>query len=53
MDELIELKNNEEYQEMGSLNHSIVQAQITGLLYPDKRFRVMIELSLDVRAKQI
>jgi len=37
----------EESQEIGSLNHSIVQAQITGLLYPDERFRVMVELSLD------
>ncbi|HDN26940.1 MAG TPA: Uma2 family endonuclease [Thioploca sp.] len=43
---MIELEE-EEYQEMGSLNHSIVQAQITGLLYPDERFRVMVELSLD------
>jgi Uma2 family endonuclease len=43
---VIELEE-EESQEMGSLNHSIVQAQITGLLYPDERFRVMVELSLD------
>ncbi len=43
---MIELQE-EEYQEMGSLNHSIVQAQITGLLYPDERFRIMVELSLD------
>jgi Uma2 family endonuclease len=38
---------DEESQESGSLNHSIVQAQITCLLYPDERFRVMVELSLD------
>jgi Uma2 family endonuclease len=38
----------DEAQEMGSLNHSIVQTQIAGLLLNDKRFRVMVELSLDV-----
>ncbi len=36
-----------EEEEMGSLNHSIVQAQITTLLGSDKRFQVMVELSLD------
>jgi len=38
----------EEYQNMGSLNHSIVQAQITGMLVSDARFTIMIELSLDI-----
>ena len=42
-----EVLDNED-QKMGSLNHSVVQGQITGLLFSDKRFRVMPELTLDV-----
>jgi Uma2 family endonuclease len=38
---------DEEESDMGSLNHSIAQAQITTLLGSDKRFRVMVELSLE------
>jgi Uma2 family endonuclease len=45
MSELVELEN--EVKKMGSLNHSLAQAQITGSLINDKRFTVMIELSLD------
>lgn len=52
MSELMEIEDEileDEDQKMGSLNHSIVQAQITGLLLADERFRVMVELSLDVK----
>ncbi len=45
---MLEIENDEEYQDMGSLNHSIVQARTTGVLVNDKRFTVMVELSLDV-----
>ncbi len=31
----------ENYQQMGSLNHSIAQARLTSLLSNDKRFTVM------------
>jgi Uma2 family endonuclease len=49
MNDLFELENeNEEIQEMGSYNHSLAQAQLTGLFFNDKRFSVFIELSLDV-----
>jgi len=48
----VEMLNDEpeidEVQEMGSLNHSMVQGQINGLLFSDKRFRVMPKLSIDV-----
>ena len=47
MSELSELEPPE-YQEMGSLNHSIVQARLTGLLFNDERFTPAVELSLDV-----
>jgi len=36
-----------EVQEMGSLNHSFVQARLTTLLSGDDRFTTMVELSLD------
>lgn len=39
---------NEERQDMGSLNHSFVQTRITGLLFNDERFTTLVELSLDV-----
>ncbi len=39
---------NREQQEMGSLNHSFTEGRITGLLFNDKKFIVMPELSLDV-----
>jgi Uma2 family endonuclease len=47
MSDLLELED-EEIQEMGSYNHSLAQAQLTGLFFNDKRFSVFIELSLDV-----
>ena len=47
MIELVELAEPE-YQKMGSLNHSIVQARLTGLLFNDERFTLAVELSLDV-----
>jgi len=31
----------------GSLNHAFIQAQLTGFLFSDERFRVLTELSLD------
>ncbi|OQW91510.1 MAG: hypothetical protein BWK78_04470 [Thiotrichaceae bacterium IS1] len=39
---------NEVLPEMGSINHSIIQAKITGLLLNDERFTPAIELSLDI-----
>jgi hypothetical protein len=38
MTEMLEIENDEEYQDMGSLNHSIVQARTTGVLVNDERF---------------
>jgi len=37
-----------EESKMGSVNHSLTQAKITGLLVNDERFSVMTELSLDI-----
>ncbi|HDN26475.1 MAG TPA: hypothetical protein ENG03_05165 [Thioploca sp.] len=48
MTEITAIDNHEESQNMGSLNHSIIQAQITGRLINDERFTVMVEPSLDV-----
>lgn len=39
---------NEEHQDVGSLNHSFVQTRIVGLLFNDERFTTLVELSLDV-----
>jgi len=53
MSEFVELETEvlgEEEEKMGSLNHSMVQGQITGILFADKRFRIMPELSLDMSA---
>jgi Uma2 family endonuclease len=47
MSELVEFAEPES-QEMGSLNHSIVQARLTGLLFNDERFTPAVELSLDI-----
>lgn len=47
MNALIKIEN-EEYQDMGSLNHSFVQTRIAGLLFNDERFTTLVELSLDV-----
>jgi Uma2 family endonuclease len=33
---------------VGSLNHSIAQARLTGLLSNDERFTLAVELSLDI-----
>ncbi|HEC84503.1 MAG TPA: Uma2 family endonuclease [Thioploca sp.] len=46
MNELTELEN-EEYQEMGSYNHSYLQTRIAVLLSNDERFTPLVELSLD------
>lgn len=40
--------DDKESPAVGSLNHSIVQTQIATLLAGDERFRVLVELSLDV-----
>lgn len=45
MSDLIELEDED--QNMGSLNHGIIQANMTSWLSNDKRFRVITELSLD------
>jgi Uma2 family endonuclease len=47
MSESIELED-EESQDMGSRNHSLAQARLTGLLFNDKRFSVFVELSLEL-----
>jgi Uma2 family endonuclease len=48
MNESVELENEiDEDIKMGSLNHGIVQSQITGLFFTDKRFRAISQLSLD------
>ncbi len=48
MNELMAFEDevNEE-KEMGSRNHSFVQAKIPALLFNDERFSVFVELSLD------
>lgn len=40
-------KEKEEGHQMGSVNHSLAQSQLTALLSNDKRFRTLVELSLD------
>ncbi|HEC84761.1 MAG: hypothetical protein DRR08_20245 [Candidatus Parabeggiatoa sp. nov. 2] len=45
MPEMREFK--EERHKIGSFNHSLAQSQLTALLSSDKRFRTMVELSLD------
>jgi Uma2 family endonuclease len=49
MNERLELENEFENQEikMPSRNHSFAMGSLTGLLFNDKRFTVMPELSLD------
>ncbi|HIE02043.1 MAG TPA: Uma2 family endonuclease [Thiotrichaceae bacterium] len=47
MSDIIE-QENEVLKEMGSINHSIVQAKITGMLLNDERFTPAVELSLDI-----
>jgi hypothetical protein len=37
-----------EFQKMGSLNHSLIQARLARLLPDDDHFTIAIELSLDV-----
>jgi Uma2 family endonuclease len=39
---------NEEYQEMGSLNHSVIQARLAGSFFNDDKFTPAVELSLDI-----
>jgi hypothetical protein len=47
-EEMPEMRDfEEERQKMGSFNHSLAQSQLTALLSSDKRFRTMVELSLD------
>ncbi|RKZ44977.1 MAG: hypothetical protein DRR16_30460 [Candidatus Parabeggiatoa sp. nov. 3] len=48
MTDLMEIEA-EEYQDVGSLNHSIVQTRMAGFLLNDERFTAMVELSLDAR----
>jgi len=43
---ITEYENDE--ANMGSLNHSIIQAQITGMLFNDERFTITIEPSIDI-----
>ncbi|MCB1193127.1 MAG: Uma2 family endonuclease [Leptospiraceae bacterium] len=43
----LEVDYSEEVQEMGSYNHSLVQARTAGLLLQIEKFSVFIELSLD------
>ena len=49
MTETLAIEEYGEYEDInvGSLNHSIVQTQIAGLLLNDDRFKTMVELSLD------
>jgi Uma2 family endonuclease len=50
MSDLIELDEKisaDEVEKMPSRNHSLIVGRITGLLFNDKRFTVMPELSLD------
>jgi Uma2 family endonuclease len=54
MSDVIEIEDealtneNKEDDDMGSVNHSVVQGRIAGLLFNDGRFTVMPELSLDI-----
>jgi len=43
-----DLEENNEEPELGSRNHSFVQARVTSLLSNDERFSVFVELSLDI-----
>jgi Uma2 family endonuclease len=46
MSDLVKL-TEEELKEVGSINHSIVQAKMAGMLLNDERFTPAVELSLD------
>jgi Uma2 family endonuclease len=51
MSEMIDFEYNvfeDEEADMGSVNHSIIQAKMSSLLINDDRFTVMTELSLDI-----
>lgn len=51
MNEIIGFEDNvgeDEDTDMGSVNHSIIQAKISSLLASDDRFTIMTELSLDI-----
>jgi Uma2 family endonuclease len=54
MTDILELEDlpSEDFEEkqfnMSSINHSLTQARLTGLLISDERYTVAIELSLDV-----
>ena len=50
---LITNDNETENIEMGSQNHSILQARLAGLFWADDRYTVATELSLDVQDKDI
>ncbi len=43
------INSDHENNEMGSQNHSILQARLAGLLLSDERYTVATELSLDVQ----
>lgn len=47
IDAVLEREEEEDAQEMGSLNHSLIQARLIALLSGDTRFTAAIELSLD------
>ncbi|RKZ92745.1 MAG: hypothetical protein DRR19_03265 [Candidatus Parabeggiatoa sp. nov. 1] len=51
MTDLVEIEH-EEYQYVGSLNHSIIQARLARLL-PDDNFTIAIELSLDIKQTDV
>jgi len=46
------MSENENTEQMGSQNHSILQARLAGLLLSDSRYTVATELSLDVQDKE-
>ncbi len=55
MTELLVVEEDDQHEdiEVGSLNHSIVQTQIAGLLLNDDRFKPIVELSLDASQKDL
>ena len=48
LDEILAIDLNEDNQEMGSLNHSYIQANLAWLLKNLKQYSVFTELSLDI-----
>ena len=49
MSDMFDIGYEDKESDMGSLYHSLTQANLTGMLMNDKRLAVLVELSLDTQ----